>query len=233
MILTAHQVGYMPWLGLFAKIASSDKFVCFDDVQYEKRGWNNRNYIKAHNGPVLLTVPVESNNHFAKKLREIEIVPGNWQRKHMRSIELTYKRAPYFEQHYRGVGAILDQYADGGLLIDLNMELLRYFMRALGIQVPIVKASDYTFRGMKSELVLDMCRQLGATKYIFGGEGDGYADKQGFMNEGIEPIFRQYEHPEYPQQHGAFAPRMAIIDLLMNCGPDSLDILMNRQMETT
>jgi hypothetical protein len=233
MIVTAHQVGYMPWLGLFAKIASADKFVCFDDVQYEKRGWNNRNYIKSHNGHLLLTVPVESKNHFAKKLREIEIVPGNWQRKHMRSIELAYKRAPYFEQHYQGVGAILDLYADGGLLIDLNMDLLRYFMRALGIQVPIVNASDYTFRGMKSDLVLDMCKQLGATKYIFGGEGEGYADKQGFINEGIEPIFQKYEHSEYPQQHNAFAPRMAIIDLLMNCGPDSLDILMNRQVETT
>jgi hypothetical protein len=151
----------------------------------------------------------------------------------MRSIELAYKRAPYFEQHYQGVGAILDLYADGGLLIDLNMDLLRYFMRALGIQVPIVNASDYTFRGMKSDLVLDMCKQLGATKYIFGGEGEGYADKQGFMNEGIEPIFQKYEHPEYPQKHGAFAPRMAIVDLLMNCGPDALDILMNRQMETT
>lgn len=232
MILTAHQVGYMPWLGLFSKIAQADKFVCFDDVQYEKRGWNNRNDIKTQTGPLLLTVPVESKNHFRKKLREIDIVPGNWHRKHMRSIELAYRRAPYFDQHFQGIGAILDLYADGGRLIDLNMDLLRYFMRTLGLQVSIVTASDYTFRGTKSELVLDMCKQLGATKYIFGGEGEGYADKDGFRNEGIEPIFQRYEHPEYPQQHGKFLSHMAVVDLLMNCGPESLDILINKQLET-
>lgn len=233
MILTAHQVGYLPWLGLFAKIAQAEQFVCFDDVQYERRGWNNRNYIKAHNGPLLLTVPVESKAHFTKKLREVEIVPGNWNRKHMRSIELAYKKAPYFEKYYQGVGAILDLYAEGGLLLELNMDMLRYFMRALGLQRSILSASDYQFCGTKSELVLDMCRQLGATSYIFGGEGEGYADKEGFRNEGIEPLFQKYEHPKYPQQHGAFVPCMSVLDLLMNCGPDSLEILTNKEMETT
>lgn len=225
MILTAHQPAYMPWLGLFAKISRADMFCAFDAVQYERRGWDNRNYIKAYTGPLMLSVPVLAKQHFDKLLCDIDIAGGSWARKHMRSIELAYMHAPYFEQHYAGVGAILDMYAEGGKLCELNLDLLRYFLRALGIQVPIVRASDYDFLGSKSELVLDMCKKLGAKTYIFGGQGEGYADKEGFRREGIEPVFQQYRHPIYPQLHGTFAPNMSVFDLLANCGPNSLAIL--------
>lgn len=225
MILTAHQCGYMMWLGTFAKIAQADLFCNFDDVQFGKHDFQNRNYIKTREGPLLLTVPVHAKDHFTKKLCEIKTVPGNWTRKHMRSIELAYRKAPYFEQHYAGVGAILDLYAEGGLLNELNTDLLRYFFRALGMQVPIVHASDCEFQGEKSALVLDMCIKLKATEYIFGGEGESYADKTAFQAAGIVPQFHSYQHPVYQQLHGKFEPRMAAIDLLMNCGPDSFAIL--------
>ena len=231
MILTAHQPSYMPWLGTFAKIAQAELFCLFDASQFSKHSFENRNYIKTHAGPLMLTVPVASKDHFGKRLCDVEIVAGNWTRKHMRSIELAYRRAPYFEKHYAGVGAILDLYADGGLLGELNGDLLRYFLRALGIQIPIVKASDYDFQGSKSELVLNMCRQLGAEKYIFGGEGESYADKEAFSAAGVEPIFQYYAHPEYPQLHGKFEPRMCVLDLVMNCGPDSLAVLKGEQIE--
>lgn len=203
----------------------ADLFVNFDDVQFGRHDFQNRNYIKTREGPLLLTVPVHAKDHFTKKLCEIETVPGNWTRKHMRSIELAYRKAPYFEQHYAGVGAILDLYADGGLLNELNVDLLRYFFRTLGMQVPIVHASDYGFKGEKSALVLDMCVRLNATEYIFGGEGESYADKEAFRAAGVVPRFQRYEHPEYPQLFGTFTPKMGVIDILMNCGPDSLAIL--------
>lgn len=228
MILTAHQVGYMPWLGFFDKVSRADLFCVFDAVQYERRGWNNRNQIKTANGPLMLTVPVASKDHFDKVLAEVEIIPGSWLRKHMRSIELAYRKAPHFEQHFAGVGAILDLYADGGLLIDLNLDLMRYFLRSLGIQIPIVRASDYQFRGEKADLVLDMCKQLKATAYIFGGEGKNYADPVTFVAGGVTPLFQEYEHPVYPQLHGKFEPNMAVLDLLMNMGPKSADVLNGR-----
>lgn len=231
MILTAHQPGFLMWLGTFDKIARADLFVAFDAVQYERHGYTNRNWIKTHTGPLMLTVPVLAKDHFDKRLCDLEIQPGNWARKHMRSIQLAYMHAPYFEQHYAGVGAILDMFSEGGKLCDLNLDLLRYFMRALGIQVPIVRASDYDFQGSKSQLVLDMCLKLKADKYIFGGQGEGYADKEGFRREGVEPIFQQYKHPIYPQLHGAFAPNMSVFDLLANCGPDSLAILKGEENE--
>lgn len=225
MILTAHQPTYLPWLGLFEKIARADKFCIFDAVQYTHRDWLTRNYIKTANGPLMLTVPVASKDHFDKRICEIELMKGNWTRKHMRSIELAYRKAPHFEQHFSGVGAILDLYAEGGLLAELNTDMLRYFLRALGIQVPLVNASDYGFEGEKSSLVLDMCKKLGATSYIFGGEGENYADKEAFLAAGIECQFQRYEHPVYAQLHGAFEPRMSVLDLLMMRGPASLDIL--------
>lgn len=224
MIVTAHQVGYLPWLGFFDKVARADLFCVFDAVQYERRGWNNRNYIKTANGPLMLSVPVASKDHFDKLLKDVEIVQGNWIRKHMRSIELAYRKAPFFEQHFAGVGAILDLYAEGGLLIDLNMDLMRYFLRALGMQRQVVRASDYTFQGEKSALVLDMCKQLGATTYIFGGEGENYADTAAFAEAGVLVQFQRYDHPVYPQLHGSFEANMSILDAVMNMGPKAAEL---------
>lgn len=223
MILTAHQVGFLPWLGFFAKVAQADLFCSFDVVQYSKRSNENRNYIKTKTGPLLLTVPVRHGS----RLCETEIVQGPWARKHMRAIELAYKDAPYFEQHFAGVGAIVDLYAEGGLLAELNMDLMRYFLRALGIQVPIVQASDYDFQGEKSALVLDMCRKLKATTYIFGSEGESYADTEAFSAAGVVAQFQRYEHPTYKQLHGPFVPQMCVLDLLMSEGPASYRILTN------
>lgn len=213
----------MPWLGTFAKIAQADVWCSFDAVQMTRRDWVTRNFIKTANGPLMLSVPAHGG--MDKRICEVEIMPGNWTRKHMRSIELAYRKAPFFEQHFAGVGAIIDLYAEGGLVAELNTDLLRYFLRALSIQIPIVNASDHDFQGEKSALVLDMCRQLKATSYIFGGEGESYADKDAFAAAGVECRFQRYEHPVYQQLHGEFVPRMSILDLLMNEGPRSLEIL--------
>ncbi len=225
MKLTAGQIGYLPYLGFFAKVAQADVLCSFDAVQYEKRGWNNRNYIKTANGPLMLSVPVKSKDHFSKRLCEIEIVPGGWARKHLRSIDLAYHKAPYFSLYYETLVDIILPYSAGGLLHDLNEKLLRFFMAKLGMERPIVRASSYQFNGHKSDLVLDMALQLKASSYIFGGEGKNYADAQGFRNAGVEPIFQQYVHPVYPQLHGQFVEKMSVVDLLMNAGPDSLTIL--------
>lgn len=229
MILTAHQPSYLPWLGLFSKIAEADKFCIFDAVQYERKGWINRNYIKTANGPLLLSVPVASKDHFNKKICDIEIMEGNWARKHSRSIELAYAKAPHFEQHFAGVGAIFDMYAQGGLLAEMNGDFLRYFLRALSIQVPLVNASDYKFEGDKSALVLDMCKKLGADTYIFGGLGKDYADVASFEAAGVTPLFQEYKHPVYPQLHGSFEPNMSVLDLLMNMGPKAAEMFQEKQ----
>ncbi len=225
LILTAHQPGYNMWLGTFAKIAEADMFVSFDAVQYERKGWLNRNYIKTRDGPLLLTVPVESKDHFSKRICDVEIVGGNWARKHLRSIEIAYSKAPHFADIFYGLEKILESFAEGGQLAALNFVMLRYCMGALGLFHPVKKASDHHFKGEKSALVWDMCRQLGATEYIFGGEGESYADIPAFERSGIKCRFQKYEPKPYPQLHGAFVPRMGAIDLLMNTGPEARNYL--------
>lgn len=225
MILTAHQVPYLPWLGLFHKIALADKFVSFDQVQYSPRDWTTRNKIMTSKGPIWLTVPVKKN--FGQKLCEVEICnETNWRRKHWNSIRLNYARAPFFKEHAYWFEQI---YHEPPLkyLNDLNIRMLGYFFRSIGIKTKFFHASSYNFKGEKSALVLDMCKQLGATKYIFGIQGKDYCDIKAFESAGVKPIFQNYIPPSYSTWKSECIPNLSIIDLLFNHGPDSLDILMS------
>lgn len=226
MILTAHQPVYLPWLGLFHKIALADRFCVFDVAQYQTRDFNNRNKIKTNTGPIWLTVPVESKDHFSKRLSSIRVINNGWSRKHFKSIDLAYRKAPFYRDYIGGIEQLLlgrtYEY-----LADLSRATLELGLAALGIDIPIVVASDYELQGLKSDLVLDMCRHIGASTYIFGSQGRNYADVGSFAEAGIDAKFQDYQHPVYPQLHGAFEPYMSIIDLLFNAGPRSLSVLMS------
>lgn len=224
MILTAHQPAYLPWCGLLHKIALADAFVVFDGVQYERKGFSNRNTIKTRSGPLMLSVPVESKGHFEKRLCDVKIVPGPWARKHLRSIGLAYQHAPYFERYFDSLSCILCKQWES--LAGLNRALLDWFLKQFEIKVPIVTASEQDFRGQKSELVLDMCCKMGVKTYIFGAQGRGYADVAAFEAAGVRAVFQEYRQAEYPQLHGTFVPNLSALDLLMNCGLDSRQILM-------
>jgi hypothetical protein len=226
VILTAHQPVYLPWLGLFHKIALADRFCIFDIAQYQRKDFNNRNKIKTHSGPIWLSVPVESKDHFSKSLAQIKILNNGWNRKHFTSIDLAYRKAPFYRDYIGELEAILIT-RSYETLAELNRATLEFGLRALNIKTPLVTASEYEFRGQKSDLVLDMCKQLGATVYIFGAQGRNYADVGSFASAGIDCRFQDYQHPTYPQQHGAFEPYMSVIDLLFNAGPQSAAILMS------
>jgi hypothetical protein len=226
MILTGHQPVYLPWLGLFHKIALADLYCYFDIAQYQTKDYNNRNRIKTHSGDIWLSVPVESKNHFEKRVGEIRIVQNGWQRKHLKSIQMAYQKAPYFSRYAAEFEALLAMHSST-TLGDLNLEMLRFFLRCLDIGTPIVKASDYRFEGAKSDLVLDMSVKLGADLYIFGAQGQNYADVDKFRSNGVEPRFQQYQHPVYRQLHGEFLPYMSVIDLLFNEGPASREIILS------
>ncbi len=224
--MTAHQPVYLPWLGLFHKLALADLFCYFDIAQHQTKDFNNRNKIKTHNGEIWLSVPVESRNHFEKSVGKIRIVQNGGQRKHFKSIQLAYLKAPYFADYISGLEELLMKQSFETLCA-LNLDVLRYLMKCLEIATPIVKASDYAFQGAKSNLVLDMCVQLKANVYVFGSQGRDYADVEKFRDHGIEPVFQSYRHPVYRQLHGEFKPYMSVIDLLFNEGPRSREILLS------
>lgn len=226
MILTAHQPVYLPWLGLFHKIALSDAFCSFDDVQYLKKDWNSRNKIKTAGGPIWLSVPVLSGGHREKAIRDIEIDNStDWRRKHWKSIYLNYKKAPHFSRY---ADFLEEAYKSHWThLTRLNEYMLKWFLKELGIKTEFHKASELHFEGRGSGLVLDMCRKMRADAYVFGILGKDYAETETFEKAGIRAVFQDYKHPVYPQAGGEFIPCMSIIDLLFNCGPNSLEILMS------
>ncbi|MBU2540198.1 WbqC family protein [Patescibacteria group bacterium] len=229
MILTAHQPVYLPWLGLFHKIAISDVFCYFDDVQYLIKDWNNRNKIKTQNGEIWMTVPVLTTGYREKKIREIEINNSvDWRKKHWKSIYLNYKKAPYFNKYADFFEDVYKK--EWKYLTDLNEYMLKWFLATLGIKNKFYKASELNFQGSKSDLVLDMCKKLGADLYIFGTLGKDYAEEEKFTKENIKIYSQEYKHPVYPQLHGKFLPYMSIIDLLFNCGDKSLEILMENNI---
>lgn len=225
MILTAHQPVYLPWLGLFHKIALAERFCIFDVVQYQKYDYNSRNRIKTLTGPIWLSVPVESKNHLHSKFCDIKIVQDGWNKKHAKSIRLAYQKAPFFAEYIDPIEAHLlgKNYTH---LTDLNTAMLKLFLDALGIAVELNKASDFDFHGNKSDLVLDMCLKLHAQKFIFGEQGKNYADVESFCRNGVRPYFQKYVHPTYRQINGDFVPYMSVIDLLFNVGPDSKAAIM-------
>ncbi len=246
MLVSAHQPNHLPWCGYFDKILRSDLFVLFDDVQYDPNDYINRNKIKTAQGWQWLTVPVLHKGYQQKGLRikDVEIDnKHNWIRKHLRAITLNYQRAPYFDTYFPGLRDILcemdsidvtvlgDRFpreikqSRWNLLAELNETLIRWLCNALGIETRIVKASDYQFEGQKSGLVLDMSLQLGATEYLFGEQGENYCDKEAFMKAGVTPLFQKYRAKPYRQLHGEWLPNMSAIDVLMNEGPGSLDII--------
>lgn len=226
MILTAHQPAYLPWLGLFHKIALADMFISFDQVQYQPKDWNNRNQIKTQQGPIWLSVPVLRKGYLEKTISDIEINNSEpWARKHLKSLQLAYAKAPYFNQYADFFQEIYSRRWER--LVDLNEAMLRGFMEILDINVPIRSAGEWEFQGEKSDLVLDMCRQVGAHNYIFGAMGRDYAEMSSFEAAGISIHFQDYAHPVYPQLHGEFVSHLSIVDLIFNCGEESRDILLS------
>ena len=230
MILTAHQPVYLPWLGLFHKIAISELFVWFDDVQYQTKDWNNRNKIKTKNGPIWLSVPVLSKNHFDTKVGKIKINNDlQWAKKHLKSIQLAYSKSEYFNKYF---DFFVETYKrDWLLLTDLNLHILNFFLDELKLKKQIVKLSDLNISGKKSELVLNMCKYFKAKSYIFGEQGENYADDKSFLESNIQPYFQKYKHPVYNQLHGDFISKLSVIDLLFNMGPKSYNIIMSGNID--
>jgi len=232
VILTAHQPVYLPWLGLFHKILLSDTFVYFDQVQYLPKDWMNRNKIKTNTGPLWLSVPVLRKGYRDAITSELKINNSiNWQKKHFQSIKNNYSKTEYFGDYLDFFEEIYSK--KWTFLSELNEYMLKWFLKELDISVDFVHASDYDFKGEKSDLVLDMVKKLNAETYIFGKLGKDYANEEDFRKSGIKIIFQEYKHPYYRQLHGEFISNLSIIDLILNHGKKSKEILSSNNLSKT
>ena len=229
VILSAHQPAYLPWLGYFKKIAMSDVFCVLDNVQFKKFDYINRNRIRDGDGATWLSVPVHRKGHSMDRISEMQIVQDGWQKTHLKTIRLVYSKSTYFDRYFGSLEDILLKRHSG--LSELTADLLSYLLEALSLKANVVRASDYSVPGKKNEYLINLCREFGASTYVFGSLGRGYADERLFAEAEITIRFLDYRHPVYRQQREPFLPNLSIIDLLFNEGPNSLEILTNTDDE--
>jgi len=226
MIVAVHQPQYMPWLGYFDKMDRADAFVLLDTVQFKKNEWQNRNKIKTSDGWQWLTVPVRY--RFPQKIFEVGIdtnVP--WQRKHRQALRTHYTKAPYFNQTMEVLEPILSEPWEK--IAPLNIKVVKELASALGITTQIHIASEMgKFPENPHERLVAITKHLGGDVYLAGSGSQAYVEIDYFKNAGIELIFQDYNHPQYPQLFGLFEYFMSVIDLMFNCGPDSLSIIRRK-----
>lgn len=219
------QPGYLPWLGFFEQVYRCDTFVLYDDVQFDKNSWRNRNRIKTPNGPLWLTVPVSHRGHTSQSLLQTQIVDQkHWPRKHLNSIRAYYSQAPFFNRYFNDLSEMLQQ--DWSFLVDLDITLIRYLLAELGITTPLIRSSELGTPGHKTERLIALLKGLGATSFYEGAAGRNYIVLEEFEKAGIVLEYQDYHHPVYPQLYGEFIPYLSVIDLMFNCGDKSLSILI-------
>lgn len=215
------QSNYIPWKGYFDLIASVDEFILYDDMQYTRRDWRNRNQIKTPQGLQWLTVPVRVKGKYLQKIRETEIDAGDWAEAHWKALAQNYRRAPHFKEVADWVEPLYLQRSYTHLS-DLNRTFIEAICGHLGIPTRIRSSADYVLVDGKTERLADLCRQAGATEYISGPSARDYVEPRCFEELGIRLSWFDYDgYPEYPQLWGAFAHGVSILDLLFHCGGDS------------
>ena len=227
MLVGIHQLHYLPWLRYIEKIARCDAFVVLDDIQYNKNGWQNRNKIKSAQGGTLLTVPVSA--HQQSNLDEIAISgDGRWSRKHWRTIEQAYSKAPYFADYAPALEAI---YGESHTHLNaLNRRMLEFYVEALGIETPLHYSSELAVLGEATERLANLVRAAGGDTYYSGAYAlEVYLDAALLEGRGIGLELQHWTAPVYPQLHGEFVADLSIIDLMMNCGPESVNVILDAQ----
>lgn len=213
------QSNYIPWKGYFDMIASVDEFILFDDMQYTRRDWRNRNYIKTPKGAEWLTIPVEVKGKYLQKIRETRVSDPGWREDHWKAIVYNYSRARHFAD-YRAVFEELYLGSSEAMLSRINFSFIKAICGVLGIGTRITWSMDYELVEGKTERLVGLCKSAGAGHYLSGPAARDYIDPQLFEREGIGLSYMDYAgYPEYTQLHGPFTHAVTVLDLLFNEGP--------------
>jgi hypothetical protein len=225
VLVGIHQPHYLPWLRYFEKIARSDVFIVLDDIQFSKNGWQNRNRIRTANGTALLTVPVRA--RLGQTLDTIAIDNDHrWQRKHWAALQQSYSRAPHWQRY---AASLEEVYArEWETLNELNDFMLTRFLEMLGVDTRIEHAALLAVPGKATERLVNLVKAAGGSAYYSGAYAlEAYLNADELEAAGVALVLQEWKAPVYPQVHGGeFVPDLSIVDLLMNCGPESRGILL-------
>lgn len=222
MRVTIHQPQFLPWLGYLDKIDQADVFVVLDTVQYKKNEWQNRNRIRTAQGWQWLTVPVHYS--FGQRINEVRIdETSDWRARHLRALVLSYGKAPYHQRYAEGLRSLYARSSDQ--LARVNLATIRWLLEGFGITTPLRLASEMTLREEPTDRLIDICRVVGATRYLAGAGAQAYLDVARFEASGVELEIQEFHHPTYPQCYAPFVSGLSAIDLLLNCGDQALTCL--------
>lgn len=212
------QSNYIPWKGYFDLINQVDEFILYDDMQYTKNDWRNRNLIKVADGRQWLTIPVRQRGRSKQKILDVEVASNHWRRKHWQSLLIHYGKAHCFKQ-YRNCFERLYLDDDERFLSRINYRFLKLINEILGIGTRLSWSSDYVLQGNKSERLVGLCEAAGACEYVSGQAAKDYLELALFAEAGISVRWMDYSHyPVYRQLHPPFVHGVSILDLIFNEG---------------
>ena len=226
MKIAIHQPNFLPWLGYFYKMANCDFFILLDNVQYEKNGPTNRVKIKTPQGSIWLTLPVKRN--FPQLINETELVDFSKQKeKIIKTLSLNFQKAKYFNFLLPELQKVLEK--DWRYLSQLNIELIKLIKEKLKIKTKLEIASNYEVFGKGTDLLVNLCKTFNTDTYLSGQGGKNYQEEEKFKSANIKLEYTDFIHPVYPQLWKDFIPGLSAIDLIFNCGPKSIDFLLNNK----
>ena len=223
------QPSYIPWRGYFDQIYRADLFIFYDDVQYDKRGWRNRNQIKTPKGKQWLTIPVHSRGAQTENIpiNQIQIAWDNpWSQNHLKAIQHSYAKAPHFSRYLSLIEKFYQRRDEflANFTIDITVDLAH----ALGsTHTRFMRSSEIAgINGQKTDHLIQILQAVGATHYVSGPSARDYIEKEKFVSAGITLEYMEYNYPAYPQLYPPFDPYVSILDLLFMTGPEASNYIL-------
>ena len=220
------QSNYIPWKGYFDLIRSVDEFVLYDDAQFTKNDWRNRNKIRTQEGTAWLTIPVDTSGKFGQAIKDTKVASTSWHREHWKTIRQNYHRAPYFCDYEETFERIYHEAGQLKYLSEINHLFFVEMNRLLGIRTPLRRSMEFQLPEGKSERLVCLCRELEATEYLSGPAAKSYLDVSRFTDQGIHVRWANYDdYPTYTQCFDGFEHHVSAVDLLLNLGPQATDFM--------
>lgn len=219
------QSNYIPWKGYFDIINMADEFVLYDEMQFTKRDWRNRNIIKTANGTQWLTIPVITKGKFEQRIMDTEVLSPAWTNEHWRALQCNYAKAEYFDRYAKEVQELYRKCSEEKYLSRINFIFLKGICDVLQIETKFSWSTDYKLGKGKTEKLVNICMQADADEYISGPAASDYIDNKKFESKNIVLTYMDYSgYQEYPQLYGEFEHRVTMLDLLFHTGENAKNI---------
>jgi hypothetical protein len=228
------QSNYVPWKGYFDMISRVDEFILYDDMQFTRRDWRNRNQIRTAQGVHWLTIPVTSKNKYFELIKNIQISDPSWAEKHWKTIHLSYRRAPYFAQFSPAIESMYALASKEELLSKINYIFINGLNGLLGINTPLKWSMDYESGVGKTERLISLCMQSSATNYLSGPSAKNYIENEAFKTAGVTLEWMDYSrYPVYAQRFsGEFVHEVSVLDVIFNCGDQAPSMVWKHSVDT-